>query len=163
MRQFLIYLTSLLFIVFAVTGCSNLNKKECIDTFDLQAVKSIIEEKNKLFTEAHITRDTAYLNNIFTHDAKVFAPNADVVTGKAAISKLNEDWVNYGIKEFIEVTTSFYGNEDFIIDEGTYFLRFGDENIIDKGKYINIWKKENSEWKLSSNIWNTNLPVSSTK
>ncbi len=162
MKLNLISFTSLL-MVFTFMGCSNINKKDCVNTFDLQAVKKIIEEKNKLFTAAHTTGDTAYLNNTFTKDAKVFAPNTDVVIGKKAISKLNEEWLSYGIKEFVEETTALYGNEDFIIDEGTYFLRYGDENIIDKGKYINIWKKENGKWKLSSNIWNTNLPVTSTK
>lgn len=162
MKLNLISFTSLL-MVFTFIGCSNINKEDCVHTFDLQAVKKIIEEKNKLFTAAHITGDTAYLNNTFTKDAKVFAPNTDVVIGKKAISKLNEEWVSYGIKEFVEETTSLYGNEDFIIDEGSYFLCYGDENIIDKGKYINIWKKENGKWKISSNIWNTNLPVTSTK
>ena len=110
-------------------------------------------------TEAHISKDTSFLNNIFTEDARVLPPNSEILTGRKAISQLNTDWVNYGIYEFKELTTSFYGNQDYLIDEGTYYLRYGEENTIDKGKYINIWKNVNGEWKLYSNIWNTNLPI----
>ncbi|MBK6989291.1 MAG: nuclear transport factor 2 family protein [Bacteroidetes bacterium] len=113
--------------------------------------------------QAYITKDTAYLNNIFTQDAKTYPPNSDVVTGRVAISAVNSEWVNYGIKEFSEESTSFYGNEDYLIDEGKYYLRYGENDIIDKGKYINIWKKENGDWKIYSNIWNTSLPAAPTK
>lgn len=146
-------------------SCSNKNNSKVetyenrVVEFDLNMAKIKIQDKTKKFTEAHITKDTSYLNNSFTEDARVFSPNSEMVTGRKDISKLNSDWVNYGIYEFKEETTLFYGNEDYLIDEGTYYLRYGVENIIDKGKYINIWKNDNGEWKLYSNIWNTNLPV----
>jgi ketosteroid isomerase-like protein len=130
-----------------------------ITEFDLNAAKTKIQEITNRFTEAHITKDTAYLNNIFTDDARIFPPNSEIVTGKNAISQLNTDWVNYGIYEFKEVSTSFYGNEEYLIDEGNYHLLYGEDNVIDNGKYINIWKKVNGEWKIYSNIWNTNLSI----
>jgi len=53
--------------------------------------------------------------------------------------------------------SSLYGDENYLIDEGNYYLRYGAENTIDEGKYINIWKYDNGEWKICSNIWNTSL------
>jgi ketosteroid isomerase-like protein len=126
--------------------------------FDLEAMEKIIREKTNQFTEAHITRDTAFLNAIFSKDAKIYAPNSEMVTGSAAIAAGNAEWVSYGIEEFSEESISFYGNEDFLIDEGIYYLSYS--GIVDKGSYINIWKKENGDWKISSNIWNTDLPLS---
>ena len=155
-------LTFLMFVLF-LYSCNNKNASSSengndkITEFDLNAAKSEIQKKTKLFTEAHIKKDTAYLNNSFSQDAKVFPPNSEIVTGIKAISKLNSDWVNYGVYKFEEETTSFYGNEDLVIDEGTYYLVYGKEKTIDKGKYINIWKNVNGEWKIFSNIWNTNL------
>ncbi len=127
--------------------------------FDISQSESEVRAKTDRFTAAHITRDTAFLNNIFTEDARVFAPNSARVVGKKAIPRVNAEWVEYGIHEFEEKSTLFYGNKDYLIDEGTYFLRYGDENIIDRGKYINIWKNEGGEWKMYSNIWNTDLPL----
>jgi ketosteroid isomerase-like protein len=159
-----ILLTTLLFgVLFSSCDKKNFSKsainKNKIAEFDLNAAKVIIQEKTKQFTEAHITKDTAFLNNSFTEDAKIFPPNSDIVVGQKAIAQLNYDWVNYGIHEFKEETLSFYGNEDYLIDEGSYYLRYGAENTIDKGKYINIWKNIEGEWKIYSNIWNTNLPI----
>jgi hypothetical protein len=86
-----------------------------------------------------------------------------MVTGRDSIAAINWEWVNYGIKEFTEETTAFYGTEDYVIDEGNYYLVFGKDGVVDKGKYINIWKKEDGDWKILSNIWNTNLPMASAK
>lgn len=164
---------SIFFLVIVFTGitigCGNNNSasnetdNKSVAGFDLTAMKKIIKEKSHKFTEAHITRDTSYLNNIFTKDANGYPPNSDIITGRDALAAVNSEWVNYGIKEFTEETTSFYGNEEYLIDEGTYYLRYGEDNIIDKGKYINIWKKENGEWKICSNIWNTSLPLPATE
>ncbi|MBP9924042.1 MAG: nuclear transport factor 2 family protein [Bacteroidia bacterium] len=168
MKQVSIYFLAII-CAGLITGCGNDNNaskdtnKNSGVIFDSIAMKKIIDEKTNKFTQAHITKDTAYLNNIFTQDAKTYPPNSDVVTGRVAISAVNSEWVNYGIKEFSEESTSFYGNEDYLIDEGKYYLRYGENDIIDKGKYINIWKKENGDWKIYSNIWNTSLPAAPTK
>jgi len=142
-----------------VLGCNQQQKP----AFDVTAMKKIIEEKNNQFTKAHITGDTAFLNNIFTQDAKAFPPNSDVVTGRPAIAAVNSQWVNFDIKEFREETIAFYGNEDYLIDEGNYYVRYGKDNTIDKGKYLNVWKKEDGDWKIFSNIWNTSMPATPAK
>jgi ketosteroid isomerase-like protein len=127
--------------------------------FDITAMKKIIKEKNDQFTKAHITGDSTFLLNIFTQDARAFAPNADVVKGRAALAVVNSQYLNMEIKEFLEETTDFYGNEDYLIDEGSYHIRYGKDNTIDNGKYLNVWKKEDGDWKLYANIWNTNMPA----
>ena len=157
----------LLFAALAVS-CTNQNStlKETdrlVAVFDLNAAQKIIREKSDKFTQSHITRDTAYLNSIFALDAKVFPPNAEVVIGRAAIAAVNNEWVNYDIKEFSEESTAFYGNEEFLVDEGNYYLRFGEEDIIDIGHYIYIWKQENGEWKMFTNMWTSSLPVTPTE
>ena len=126
--------------------------------FNLSEMTAIIKDKTDRFTDAHLTKDTVFLNSCFTDDARVLPPNAEMVSGIAAISKLNYDWVNYGIYEFKEVSSSLYGSKDYLIDEGTYHLIYGEDRIVDNGKYINIWKNDNGVWKIYSNIWNSNLP-----
>lgn len=165
MKNVSIFFLTITFAASLTIGCGSNNtastesNKNSVDSFDVTAMKKIIVEKSNRFTQAHITGDTTFLNNIFTQDAKTYPPNSNVVKGRAAISAVNSEWVNYGIKEFSEESTSFYGNEDYLIDEGTYYLRYGKDNTIDKGKYINIWKKEDGDWKLFSNMWNTSMPA----
>ncbi len=145
-----------------ILGCGNStflpSAESTIPAFDIAAMKISIGDKTQKFTHAHITRDTSYLNSVFAQDAKSYPPNSNAVVGLSAISAINSDWVNYGIKEFREESINFYGNSEFLIDEGIYYLRYGDVETIDEGKYINIWKKENGEWKMVSNMWNTSLP-----
>jgi ketosteroid isomerase-like protein len=132
---------------------------ESTSTFDLAAAKEIIMAKNVAFCEAHITGDTALLNNIFTRDARIFVPNAEMVTDRETIVAVNLEYINYGITEFTEETIAFYGNEDFLVDEGTYILAWGEDGQRDVGKYLNVWKQEDGEWKMQTNVWNSDLPA----
>lgn len=166
MKQAAIFCLSIISAGLLTIGCNNKTTNasnnatiKSATTFNLDSLKEIIQQKNNAFMKAHIEKDTAYLNNSYTKDGKVFAPNTDVVAGRSAIAALNLEWVNYGIKEAVEKTTAFYGTEEYLIDEGTYYMVFGEENTVDKGKYINIWKQEDGEWKLYSNIWNSNQPA----
>lgn len=150
-------------LIVGIIGCqSNFESPKAsgeeISKLNIDSLQQIIRSKTDQFTKAHITRDTAFLNHIFTADAHAYPPGADVVTGRKAIAAVNEEWVNYGISEFTETTIRFYGDEIYLIDEGVYTLRYGKDNILDQGKYINIWKQENGEWKICSNIWNAGAP-----
>lgn len=169
MKQIFILSLTITFVTLLSIGCKSNNNtstdtnKDNSTKFDITALRKIIEEKNSQFTKAHITGDTAFLNNIFTQDAKAFPPNSDVVVGRPAIAAANLEYINLGIKEFREETTAFYGNEDYLIDEGTYYFRYGKDNTIDKGKYLNVWKKEDGDWKMFTNMWNTSMPATPSK
>lgn len=159
-----IYFSAIILVALSTTGCNNNTSatetpKDSAAPFDAASMRKIINEKNNRFTRSHITGDTAFLNNIFTQDAKVFAPNADVVAGRAAIAALNLEYINFGIKEFREETTALYGNGDYLVNEGSYFMAYGKDSTTEKGKFINIWKKVDGDWKIHSNIWNTNSPA----
>jgi ketosteroid isomerase-like protein len=127
--------------------------------FDLAAARKTIEEKNARFTQAHVTGDSAAMVDIFTDDARVLAPNADPVIGRAAIEVLTSEYLKFGITEFTEETTTLYGNAEMLIDEGTYVMVYGKPAIVDKGKYLNVWRMVNGEWKLYSNMWNASAPA----
>lgn len=78
---------------------------------------------------------------------------------RPVIEVLTAQYLTFGITEFSETTVAFYGNEDLLIDEGTYVMVYGKENTRDAGKYVNIWRKEDGEWRLYSNMWNSNAPT----
>jgi ketosteroid isomerase-like protein len=139
-------------LFFCISACTE--KAESEKKFNLDTAKAEILALTAQFTEAHLEKDTAFLNNIFTSDARIYPPNAPMTQGKKDIAQLNYDWVNYGIYEFVEVSRNCYGSEECLVDEGSYFLRYGDEQIRETGDYINIWKKVRGEWKIYSNIWN---------
>jgi ketosteroid isomerase-like protein len=152
-----------------VTGCeqkqtpSTPAAKAATSTFDLAAARKVIDENNARFTKAHVTGDGKLIDSMFTRDARSLPPESEPVIGVAAISKLTAQYLASGVSEFSEVTTDFYGNEDLLIDQGDYVMVYGKEKTREKGKYVNVWKKEDGVWKIYSNIWNTNAPAAPAK
>jgi ketosteroid isomerase-like protein len=129
--------------------------------FDLAAARKTIDENNARFTKAHVTGDIAAVDALFTKDARSLPPGAGPVIGLAAIHALTEEYVKLGIAEFTETTTTFDGNEDLIVDQGDYTVVYGKDRTVEKGKYLNVWKKEQGVWKIATNIWNANAAAGS--
>ncbi len=44
---------------------------------------------------------------------------------------------------------------DIAFEVGTYEMKGGDGKVLDRGKYLVVWKRENTEWKLYRDIWNS--------
>ena len=169
-KKIFIYFLLLSSSAFLITGCNNttsetLNKdsKDSTTAFDPAAMRKIIEEKNNEFAKAFTTGDSATMVNHYTMDGKLFPPNAEAVTGRDAIAAVVSEYLKYGIKEFKDETTALYGNENNLIEEGNFFMGDGKGNTIDKGKYMCVWRKDNGEWKVYSNMFNTSLPPATAK
>ena len=61
-----------------------------------------------------------------------------------------------------EETTAFYGNAEYVVDEGTYAMTYG-AGVTERGRYINVWEQENGRWRIQSNIWNSDPPAAAAK
>ena len=120
---------------------------------------SEIEEANKGFMEAFNSGDANALAMKYTTNAKLYPSNSDVVEGQEAIEEFWNATMNMGIKKghLETVTAERYGN--FAIEEGRYTLYAEGDQIADRGKYIVTWKKEDGQWKLHKDIWNTSNPA----
>ena len=125
---------------------------------DLGELRRLIERKNEQFTRAHVMGNRATIDAMFTDDAKVLPPNADPVIGRVAIDKLTAEFIAYGITEFHERTTDFYGTGELLVDQGDYVMVYGPDKTVERGKYLNVWKRVDGEWKIYSNIWSANAP-----
>jgi ketosteroid isomerase-like protein len=170
MKQICLFFLTITFAGILTPGCGNNNNpstassvKDSASTFDVAAMKKTIEEKNSEFAKAFITGDSASMVNNYTQDGKLFPPNSAAVIGRPAIAALVSQYLKFGIKEFRDETTALYGNEDNLIEEGNYFMGDGKGNTIDKGKYIDIWRKVNGDWKVYSNMFNSSMPAASAK
>lgn len=170
MKQVPIFILAITFAGILTTGCGSnntgstaINDKDSSSAFDVNAMKKTIEEKNDAFAKAFVTGDSASVINAYTEDGKIFPPNSDAVIGRAAIAGMISQYLKYGIKKFHDSTTALYGNEDNLIEEGTYFMGDDKGNTMDKGKYIDVWRKVDGDWKIYSNMFNTSMPAAPTK
>ena len=126
-----------------------------------QAPKDVtdeIQQANNEFVNAIKNGDANAISMIYSSDAKLFPPNKEVIEGRETIKDVWSFNLKLGIKEAILKTLSAESYGNTAIEEGRYELYADGHQMLDQGKYIVIWKKEDGKWKLEKDIWNTNTP-----
>lgn len=160
LRRFCVFAS---LVASACDGPAPASSRAELPPFGLDATRQLIGQQNTRFTQAHLTGDIALIDSMFAPDAKSFPPGAVAVTGLRAMHDFTVEYLKAGLTEFREETTDFYGNADFVVDAGTYVVTDGPEQVTERGKYLNVWKKVNGTWKIQSNIWNSDAPVPTPK
>jgi len=125
---------------------------------DSSQISKGISKTNESFMAAISNGDAAGVAAQYTDDAQLMPPNADLVTGKKEIQNAMQGFVDAGINGIILESTEIEGIGNMAFEVGKYTLSV-DENIIDNGKYIVIWKKVGEDWKLHRDIFNSNMPL----
>jgi len=124
-----------------------------------QDVRAAIDAANKQFAAAFAKGDAAALAAMYSATGQAFPPNGDVVRGAAALQKLWQDAMASGVKELVLTTTETEGHGDTAIEVGSYRMDAAAGKTVDRGKYVVIWKRENGQWKVHRDIWNTSMPA----
>ncbi|MBL7703663.1 MAG: nuclear transport factor 2 family protein [Ferruginibacter sp.] len=147
---------SLLIVVCLLFSCADKEKADKA-AFDLAAVKNHIMEMNKTYSDRFMKNDTAFYNERYCKDAEVYSPGMPAVKGRdSIISFFYQNGTNKEAR--IELPAgNIYGNEELVVEEGTYNFPDGKGGSFDKGKFIALWKQEDGKWKLYREIWNTDI------
>ncbi|MEJ7740856.1 MAG: DUF4440 domain-containing protein [Chitinophagaceae bacterium] len=126
-------------------------------SFDLSKTRADIEADNAKFMDEIKRGDSAALAEHYHSEGQVLMSNSEPVM-RRDISSAWGSIIRMGVKELKITTTDVVGNKDLLVETGVY-EDYGDKNaIIDKGKYIVAWRKENGNWKIYRDISNSNLP-----
>lgn len=124
-----------------------------------QDVKAAIDAGNKQFVATFAKGDAAGLAAMYSTTGQAFPPNSDVVRGREGLQKLWQGAMASGVKEIMLTTTEVESHGDTAHEVGTYSMNAAEGKPVDRGKYIVIWKRENGQWKLHRDIWNTSMPA----
>jgi uncharacterized protein (TIGR02246 family) len=93
---------------------------------------------------------------MYTEDARVLPPNAPLAQGRAAVKASFQGMMDDGLKGELEtVEARVAGDMGYRL--GTYVIRAPDGSAIDRGKYIETWRNEGGTWRISNDIWNSDL------
>jgi ketosteroid isomerase-like protein len=120
--------------------------------------ESVMEAGHKAFMAAFKRGDAAGVAALYAEDAQLLPPNADFVTGRAAVRASWQGLMDRGIKSMLLITGELEDHGHTAIDVGRYKL-FGDgERELDQGKYIVILKQVDGQRKLHRDIFNSSNP-----
>ena len=125
---------------------------------DSSQISEGISKTNEAFMSAVTNGDAAGVAAQYTDDAQLLPPNADLVIGKQEIQNAMQGFIDSGINGIRLESTEIEGMGDVAFEVGKYTLSV-DQQVVDNGKYIVIWKKDGEQWKLHRDIFNSNMPL----
>lgn len=139
-------------------SCSS--NSETKSNFDVNAAKAEIANSNKNF-ESYVTKgdSVGLATNLYTNEAKLMAPNSESAVGRAQIISAMSGIFQSGITGIKLTTADIWGDENNITEEGTFDLNIKDGTVVEKGKYLVLWKKEDGKWKIHRDSFNSRLPL----
>jgi ketosteroid isomerase-like protein len=150
-------LTSFVLLFLIASGCTRQEEKNT--AFDLSNAKKEIEAANQNFMEFLSKGDSAGIASIYATDAKLMGPNAPTVVGRENIKSTFGSYIRSGITKADLKLIDVWGTAEIITEEGELTLFISDGTMVEKGKYIVVWKKEGDNWKIYRDIFNSDLPV----
>ena len=117
-------------------------------------VRAALEAANRKFGAAAAKGDAAAVAALYTADAKLFPPNAEPVSGTAAITEFWKGQIGTGVN--VTLTAGEVSAHGALAHEvGTFDVKSLDGAALDSGHYIVIWKNDGGQWKLHRDIWNS--------
>ncbi|MGE5106959.1 MAG: YybH family protein [Sphingobacteriales bacterium] len=128
------------------------------DTIDVKKAKAFIDSINLKFTEQIKNGDSAALASHYWPDAELLLDNSEPVKGKDILTAWGSI-VRMGIKDMTFTTTDITVSGNLLVETGSYEMKDAKQTLIDKGKYIVVWKQQNGELKLFRDIGCTSLPA----
>ena len=120
---------------------------------------SALEAQRKVLTNAVTRGDAAGVAKIFSADAKLMLPGFETVTGREAIQKFWQAGLSGRIiKGIAFAPADFTGEEDGLLAETGTLTTFDDNGKEkDQSRYLIVWKREESEWRIHRDIVNSEL------
>ena len=114
------------------------------------------------FMDAVSRGDAAAVAMYYTEEARLLPPNSDAVVGMEAIQAFFQESFEAGVTDFQLMPAAVKVMGDVAYERGEFQLTIQPEMgepIMDRGKYVSIWKSVMGEWKIDIGIWNTSMPL----
>jgi uncharacterized protein (TIGR02246 family) len=122
-------------------------------------VRDAIAAVNEEFMKAIGEGDAEAVAALYTRDAQLMPPNSDVVTGREAIQAAWQAGLDAGVRSVTLEIVEVESHGITAVEVSRYTLRGEEDLVLDRGKYIVIWKLRDGRWMLHRDIYNSSLPV----
>jgi uncharacterized protein (TIGR02246 family) len=121
-------------------------------------VRAAIAAVNRKFMDTFAGRDAAGIAALYTADGQLMPAASDFVKGAAAIEQFWTGAMGMGIRSAELETAELEAHGDTAIEVGRYTLAGDGGEVMDRGKYLVVWKNHDGAWKLHRDIWTSSIP-----
>ena len=128
---------------------------------DSTNIRESIAAADDVFMATFKQGDAAGLAALYANDGQVLPPNGDFVSGQQAIQRFWQAIFDMGIKEAQLEIVEVEKQGDTAFEVSRFKLLGESGQVLDEGKYIVIWKRDQGQWKLHRDIFNSSLPAQS--
>jgi len=119
---------------------------------------SVLAARSDQWEQALTGGDLDGLVALYTDDARLLPPNAELAQGAAAVREDFGGMIAEGLAVKLDtIEAKISGDIGYRV--GTYALTAPDGSLVDRGKYIETWRLEGGEWKISNDTWNSDMPA----
>lgn len=99
-------------------------------------------------------RDTAAIAAIYAPNGSIMPPNVETVTGREALEAFWLEFLSTG--NIININANqVRANGNIGYRVGTYTIASPHNELIDKGKYVEVWHHMDDGWRLMYDIFNS--------
>ncbi|MFN2509433.1 MAG: DUF4440 domain-containing protein [Chthoniobacterales bacterium] len=149
----------------AIAGLCLLARTEPAQGQEGSSPTSSIRLANQEFMASLAKGDAAALAAMYSKDAQLMPANAEVIRGRDGIQKYWQAAIDAGLKELKIETLEVHGGggSDTVAEVGKFSALGAGEKIIDEGKFIVIWKREDGKWRLHRDMFSSNQPASASR
>jgi ketosteroid isomerase-like protein len=114
--------------------------------------------RDKTWEEAFNAGDLEKLASIYTDDARVLGPNAEMSRGKVGVEAAFRGMIATGFKGSLKPSETMVAG-DIGYSIGAYEARDAKGAVVDRGKYMETFRNVGGEWKISNDAWNSDMPA----
>ena len=119
------------------------------------AQKAEIEAVNAKWMDFFNKGDFAGVASLYTDDATAFPPGSALVKGRAAIEAMWKSMAEHVSDPKVTTLDVKPLGPNAVREIGTFSLKTKGPTPQDvTGKYVVVWEKVGSDWKLAADIWN---------
>lgn len=110
------------------------------------------------WVERYAAHDAAGIAALYTEDAQLLPPGAEVISGRAAIQEYIAKTNPPGSPtlEFATIETLVFGG--YAHRQGSFRVKGPDSAAPETGKYVELWKKVDGKWLIHRDMWSWNAP-----
>ena len=120
-------------------------------------IHTTISALAKSFESTFARSDAAEIADFYTEDGMLLPAGSDFAKGKQAIKESWQAAIDMGLKSIKLDIIEIEQHDDTAIEISKYTLSATDNQVIDSGKGIVIWKNKGGAWKMHRDIWNSSL------